>query len=71
MLDLTKDNSGLSNSLEKEKDNFIMLMRDIVKVLSEAKNKAKFIEDNELQYLISVALESAQEKLVLRIYENS
>ena len=55
---------------EIEAKSLSMLLRDIVQNLSEAGSTAKLIGDRETQYIISIALEAAREKLFLNYYEH-
>jgi hypothetical protein len=56
---------------EKDDESTTVLINDIVRNLNESKLKAEMIGDKEIQYLTSIALESAKEKFLLNFYNNS
>jgi hypothetical protein len=70
MLDLIDNTNDCNRSVNVNIHKSTMLIRDIVENLSDTIIKAKIIGDKEIQYLTSIALESANEKLLLTIYEN-
>ena len=71
MVDMTIDESRPIRIIASEIDRQSVCMREVVLTLVNARDKAADMGDKELQYLICIALESAREKLVLYIYEES
>jgi hypothetical protein len=48
-----------------------ILLDEILTSLIQTRTKVRIDGDNELEYLISMAIESSREKIILKTYENS
>jgi hypothetical protein len=70
MLGLLSKNAQDNQILANTNSNSNLAIRDIINDLINARNIAKKIGETEIQYLTSIALESAREKMYLQIYEN-
>jgi hypothetical protein len=71
MLSLTSHSNEMQNFSIIERDQLASSICDIVKELRQTALKVKNTGDKELQYFTSMALESAQEKMLLQIYQDS
>lgn len=71
MLSLLAESRKQVGIFKKETHKSRLLRREIIKNLAEVIAKAKNIDDKELLYLTSMALESAREKLFLQMYERA
>jgi methyl coenzyme M reductase subunit C-like uncharacterized protein (methanogenesis marker protein 7) len=71
MLSLIAHSNEIEHGNTIERGHLAASMCDIVKELRQTAHKVNIIGDAELQYLTSMALESAREKMLLQIYQNS
>jgi hypothetical protein len=71
MLSLVAHRNEIQHSGTIERGQLAVSICDIVKELRQTALKVKSIGDEELQYLTSMALESAREKMLLQIYQDS